>query len=645
MKRSCTRLLVEMIIIASTAATLTSSFYSCKRAYMAGLSIEEPKGSEEEIRMVSRFPSIEEIKAVFHAGLPDSGIVPVEVVVRNSGDRRLVIHHSNGLDLPEGFRGFRLNVNSIVFHPLRTVEALALLKGMETEEVKYSDVSAGRVMLGAMVAPYGGYLIYNEIVYGRFYRALKKHSLFVSDASGLFEPLVLDPGDEVRGYLYFDLPGELNPYARVDSLARKRLGTAVADKGGVITERTKSSREKKREREQSLLSLKEELLGESVDGKYSLELNLCFSVSGVDTVSFHDVRTARRDCVEHSMELPPRRWKRKTDIRSILQDDWFFALSQNRGLRKGMKLYPARFMDLLKGESPGGSNPGGSGGEFDGGLGTSGRYKSGFFARVQSGNAEIADCAVCGDRALAALNFKSSSAVFLWDLSGEKGLLFKKKFSRRIKRSFLSPDFAVVLSSSDFLYMLPLDDPGKVKRIKLGRDVSDVCIDGGTLYAVQENGLLRKVGLSMEGGLKIEPLDTLEAGDIRILGIYRKKLVLLRRRGKFTFSIAGYDLESGIEADLAEFPGSPVYYDFSDGKIFLQFTNGLFLRLRFAKGEGLEILGQGYVPFKIKAAALLRDGLCLIGGGGEFTFRPEGDYEPCSIDRVTVSGKVMVLTR
>ena len=236
-------------------------------------------------------------------------------------------------------------------------------------------------------------------------------------------------------------------------------------------------------------------------------------------------------------------------------------------------------------------------------------------------------------------------------LAGARQILF---FKSRCTASVVEGIFALYYEELLDLYDLAIyvdteDDIRFIRRLKrdvdeLGREVEDAAVAEDTLYVVQENGLFKVVAITLEGSPDVQCVDTLQSGEMEILGFHGDELVILRTFNGYSFSIVGVDRHTGSEKELIELKGKPAYLDFREGKLFIQFSNGIFMRFSFAEGGFPEILSSGYVPFKIKAAAFMGEKLCLLGEGGRFTSRPIGDYEPGSIDMLKVTSPVRLLT-
>lgn len=154
-----------------------------------------------------------EIGEIFNSALPDSGIVPFHVTVRNNDICPVRIHSANALGLDGNFDGFVLETGKEPFVPVHPLEALWWMKD-SGRKIRYRGPGAMGIFAGTtVVPPLGVYYIYREISVGRHYKPLFEQSLHPALDSGLMKPVTLEPGEERSGYLYFHLPPDLNPYS------------------------------------------------------------------------------------------------------------------------------------------------------------------------------------------------------------------------------------------------------------------------------------------------------------------------------------------------------------------------------------------------------------------------------------------------
>jgi len=142
--------------------------------------------------------------------LPDSGIVPVRVSIRNEGSAPLLIHSANGMKLAAGFEGFALVENGRTHLPLAPKIVAERVLGTN-KAGRYRMRSATSFVAGTLFAPVGVYFMYSEIDIGRYYRPIFRKSFYPAFESGMMKPVRLAPGEERSGYLYFAIPGGARP--------------------------------------------------------------------------------------------------------------------------------------------------------------------------------------------------------------------------------------------------------------------------------------------------------------------------------------------------------------------------------------------------------------------------------------------------
>ncbi|MCD6380095.1 hypothetical protein J7M07_06595 [bacterium] len=152
----------------------------------------------------------EEINQLFHTFLPDSGIIPVQVGVRNNDTTSIVINGSSFPGLREKIGGISLVVEGEEFIPLNPFEVMETILGDKVHG--YRQKGFGSLVAGTIFPPLGSYYIYDEATRGRVYRGLVGNSFYRLDEQYFFQPLSLEPGEEKTGYLYFPLPMEISPY-------------------------------------------------------------------------------------------------------------------------------------------------------------------------------------------------------------------------------------------------------------------------------------------------------------------------------------------------------------------------------------------------------------------------------------------------
>jgi hypothetical protein len=147
----------------------------------------------------------DDVPGFFQKLLPDSGIVPIRVSMRNTGAGRFLMHNANGMDLGPAFEGCALYSGGQKYLPLHPRQVAGILVGARRIG-RYRPAGTTQFFTGTLIAPLGGYYLWGEIDVGRYYRPLFKHSLYPALEGGLAEPIRLGPSEEKDGFLYFALP-------------------------------------------------------------------------------------------------------------------------------------------------------------------------------------------------------------------------------------------------------------------------------------------------------------------------------------------------------------------------------------------------------------------------------------------------------
>jgi len=607
---------------------VVSIFPSCKRVYFAEMNVDESGGEEKELLINARFPLRSEINALFKTSLVDSGIVPVEVVVKNTGERKLVIHHPNSISLPESFWGIDLQVRCMVYQPVRPIEVYAIQAGLDVDSVKAYRVGTSNVVSGMIFAPYGLFLVYNDIRYNRILRAINNRSFFPVHKSGILMPVELNPGDSVKGFVFFDLPGELNPYISSRIMAEEIAERVIGIRGKSLKERAKTVKEKKKELKELIELKADSILGNIVGGNFTIRLTGCFSVSGTEKTSFKGIFPVyeERLCGVSGIEGNN---KDATLVNGKSQRLVFIMAGSSLSSRK-LSLFPCRvdeLEDYLYGK--GDSNLKGS------------TSDDSSVVYIRSRSASICSAVVSGNIAAVAVNFKSSSKVFLWDLEKMK-TIHVVRFKERVKRVFIGDSLAI-LSDRDFVYLHSLRTGERCRYFKFGRDICDALCFRGRIFAVQRNGIVKVADLSTGGANPVTDIDTLSSAERKIVGRFGDRLLLLTR-GKWTASLSAYNISTYTEEFITRLPAQPVYCLLDRGKLTLQLPSGTFITYGLTSKMTLKLLSAGTIPFEVSLIVpYKKDELLVAGKGGTFVIRSEGDFEPCSIDRVVAEHVVKVI--
>ncbi len=194
--------------IAALCVFAAAAVFSCaflQRGPARVLEIAPDEGGEPLAVSASFVSPEDKVPGFFKKALADSGVLALQVLVRNDGPRPLLVHDPNGMRLGPGFAGIRLVCGADTFAPLHPGEVSAILKGAG-RTAGYRKPGVLGIAGSFLIPPYGVYTLYQEASIGRFYRPLVSRSLFPALPSGMLAPVRLDPGTERKGWLYFDAP-------------------------------------------------------------------------------------------------------------------------------------------------------------------------------------------------------------------------------------------------------------------------------------------------------------------------------------------------------------------------------------------------------------------------------------------------------
>ena len=204
---------VRSFVVFALCSSAALSITSCRlmqRGSPSWLELNgEPTGTDCAVS--ARFVTAEDdVPGFFKKLMPDGGIVPVRVVIRNNGARALLIHSANGMKTGSGFDGLKLAAGGTTYLPVHPKEVVARLLGA-TKAGRYRRHGAFGFIAGTFVPPLAVYYIYNEVDIGRYYRPLFTKSFYPSREDGMFDPVRIEPAQERGGYLYFAIPKGTRP--------------------------------------------------------------------------------------------------------------------------------------------------------------------------------------------------------------------------------------------------------------------------------------------------------------------------------------------------------------------------------------------------------------------------------------------------
>jgi hypothetical protein len=214
-----------VLALCAFAAAATPSCRYLQRGSPADVGLKSaPTGTD--LAAAARFVIAEDdLPDFFLKAMPDSGIVPVRVSIRNEGSAPLLIHSANGMKLAAGFEGLALVENGKTHLPLPPKAVAERVLG-KSKTGRYRMRSATSFVAGTLFAPIGAFYMYTEIDVGRYYRPIFNKSFYPAFESGMMKPVRIAPGEERSGYLYFAIPKGARPDS-CELLVRACLPPAV----------------------------------------------------------------------------------------------------------------------------------------------------------------------------------------------------------------------------------------------------------------------------------------------------------------------------------------------------------------------------------------------------------------------------------
>jgi hypothetical protein len=206
----------------SAVLLLALSLSSCRKVPLTSIELPED-GAGAALGLSVRAAFLydpDEIEHLFKSFLPMHGIVPVLVAVRNDGAEPALLFSRNSFDLRQEFSGFSLCAGDTTLEPLHPIDVVAISRN-EGVKRSYRKGSKVDIVTGVVLPPAGVYFAWKGFKEYREYKPLVAASLLPVLYGGLFEPLVLQPGEEKSGYLYFNLDGKDSPYESIEEVVEK----------------------------------------------------------------------------------------------------------------------------------------------------------------------------------------------------------------------------------------------------------------------------------------------------------------------------------------------------------------------------------------------------------------------------------------
>ncbi|HER42831.1 MAG TPA: hypothetical protein ENO08_00025 [Candidatus Eisenbacteria bacterium] len=520
-------------------------------------------------------PGREEINERFATFLPDSGIVPVDVVIRNDTERPIVIHTSHGLKAGEAFHGFTLSAGGEEYIPVEPIDVLALLLG-RSEGIRYKRPGVFDAVVGLALPPAVIYYGHRELTVGRHYRSLFDASIYKATKNGTAGPIDLEPGGEAKGTLFFRLPSELNPY-------RPGEGSGGVDsaKAAVLELVLRPSGERSFDLVPGTEGWKDAAVA-YIDGR-----------QGVENVESAEAAAGGKQAG------------------GVGREGVLFALPAGGRLRGG-GLHAGLKSVMLQRGAPAMS-------VVSGGL---------------SASARIADAAAAGSRAACAVNFKAGSRVYVVDTSDPPMLLGEIDLDRRIERIFLTEEALIAATNDGRCRYVSLDGMKERRDVKIGRHVRDLFLDGERLL-VMEKAELSIYDAAAADPLRLIERRPLAEADRRLVGIHGGLLYILHGSGDAERdTVAVCDRGSFEEIGRTILP-APVRFSCAAGAgVLLQLDGGLVLSVAAdgtSRACAVEVVG--HLPFEAALVERTERGYTAVGRDGSVA---TGDIHPeLAVDLVT----------
>jgi len=544
------------------ALLLAITASSCKKRIDAGIEGRKDYSETEYGRLgvSARFPrDTDEIERIFKRSLPDSGIVPVYLTITNNDTVSMRIHTSHGLGLGGYFEGFTMLAGGKSYHPIRPVEVMSKATGKKSP-VRYSKPGGKQIALGVLFFPYGGYVAYREASLGRYYRPLCENSIFPAGEGGMFDPVEIDPGESVDGYLYFELPRDQNPYPE-RSYSPEAAGHP--DLFELVVRAVVDSAE-----------------AAVCRGKLAVRDSLPF-----DHISFTRIDGRFYDETGH------------TGL-TVLEEDgdkvcpgWFFALEDARGSAGRRNLVMGDILSVVEGAAPADHER---------------------ICEVRSKHAVVADAVAAEGYVACALNFKAKSKVMLFRCTGSTVKpAGEKGYSRNISSVHLSAGGLFATTTNGFCHFTPYTDFDAERRENMGRNYKDMTLIGDRLYAVHSRRLL--VYGTSEGRL-FEDLGSYDLPVARrnMVGFVGNRLILINGSWKSAGdTLVALDMDDATRDLVMPLPGRIALASTAKGCVIVQMEDGTVLEVRMCgSGASPTIVGAAYLPFE--ASSMLSCGGNLI---------------------------------
>jgi len=201
---------------------ISINIQSCRNLMFSTIDFDEDKpypGGGIEIS-AQYLTDPEEIDQLFHAFLPDSGIVPVQIGVRNMDTASVLIHQAAIPLLKNRFEGVTLEGKDTTSAPMSVMEVMDRLMGEEAAKYKRKGIAS--YITTTVLPAVRAYYLFDEATRGRVVNSLTSNSFFPVNSAYFHEPVRLEPGEKRVGYLFFPARVTGKPYTSMEMPDEKR---------------------------------------------------------------------------------------------------------------------------------------------------------------------------------------------------------------------------------------------------------------------------------------------------------------------------------------------------------------------------------------------------------------------------------------
>ncbi|MBN2184015.1 MAG: hypothetical protein JW746_01675 [Candidatus Krumholzibacteriota bacterium] len=528
---------------------------------LSDMELSEGEGIDIDARLLT---DAKEIEDLFGAFLPDYGILPLLVAIRNNDTVPFRIYSRNSLDLRDDFKGFSLHLDGKEIFPVHPAQVIEAIKGLSSP-ADYRKYGGKDIAAGVVVAPLGVVYAWKGFKEYREYRPLINASLLPADHGGTFRPLMLEPGEEINGYLYFPLMPDEVPYKteeiKVTKSNKIKTGYVHIFNGSVL----------------SGAVLKARISDAGIDC-----IPGCDKLPGIDSLEISQSVFCRND-------------------REISKD----PLSGSCG----------RALFVLTDES----------GEaallFTGENVFSGEKGQDLFEikRFRGSSAVIADAEQYGGYLACAVNFKRKAKVFVI-YSGGSGkrpeITAVRDYEKKVRRVFLSDEGFTVITDNAFCYFESYSGGNPAYR-KISGDLQDAYVlREGSLFVLSgdEAGLL---SASEDNRFRAGKRISLPKAERDICGSIDTELVAISRgRGGRGDTLVAYDTVDLKEKARIPFRGKIETAEVYRGGILARLEEGTILDIQLEKTAGFRIHHSGWSSSKFLSMISDSGYLTAIDAGG-----------------------------